>query len=71
MKPALQIPIQPKKTVIKELCNRCGAAKFQFIYVCPVIFFLKFISAYFVMLLKPINTVSLAKLVTTETERVK
>ena len=37
MKPALQIPIQPKKTVIKELCNGCGTAKFQFIYVCPVI----------------------------------
>ena len=34
-------------------------------------FFLKFISAYFVMLLKPINTVSLAKLMTTETELVK
>ena len=72
MKPALQIPIQPKKTVIKELCNECGTAKFQFIYICPVIFFfLKFISAYCMMLLKPINTVSLAKLMTTETELVK
>lgn len=36
-----------------------------------VLLFLKFISAYFVMLLKPINTVSLAKLMTTETELVK
>lgn len=36
-----------------------------------VLLFLKFISAYFVMLLKPINTVSLAKLMTSETELVK
>lgn len=36
-----------------------------------VLLFLKFISAYFVMLLKPVNTVSLAKLMTTETELVK
>lgn len=36
-----------------------------------VLLLLKFISAYFVMLLKPVNTVSLAKLVTTETELVK
>ena len=42
-----------------------------YMFVLLLFFFLKFISAYCVMLLKPIDTASLAKLMTIVTELVK